>query len=405
MKKLLILGASIYQVPLISTARRMGLHTIVSSIPGNYPGFDLADQVYTVNTTDREATLRIAEKEGIDGICTTGTDVAVATVGYVNEHLGLSGISVEAAMTAADKFTMKEAFREKGVSAAAFRRVYTAEEAHAAAQEIGYPVIVKCVDSSGSRGVTAVKDPDGIDKAFADAIRYSRRDYALVEQTLMGEEIGVDGMICGGEMILLAPHRKFTYSTGGITMPSGHGFPYECSDKVLESIRREIGLAVEAIGLDNCAFNSDVFIDGDQAYIIEIGGRAGATCIPELISRHWHCDFYEMIINNALGITPEMSQPDALTPCMAKLLMSPVDGVITHIRGEAIDGLRGGEGDTAITLDFGVGDAVEAMINGTTRIGHVITNTSDPEELDRIMSQVYENIFVNGRSLKEQWDA
>ena len=45
MKKILILGAGIYQVPLIKTAKRMGLYTIVASIPGNYPGFELADKV------------------------------------------------------------------------------------------------------------------------------------------------------------------------------------------------------------------------------------------------------------------------------------------------------------------------------------------------------------------------
>ena len=46
MKKLLILGAGTYQVPLIKTARRLGIYTIVSSIHGNYPGFELADKVY-----------------------------------------------------------------------------------------------------------------------------------------------------------------------------------------------------------------------------------------------------------------------------------------------------------------------------------------------------------------------
>ena len=52
MKKILILGASIYQVPLIQTAKRLGFYTIVASIPGEYPGFALADKVYYINTVD-----------------------------------------------------------------------------------------------------------------------------------------------------------------------------------------------------------------------------------------------------------------------------------------------------------------------------------------------------------------
>ena len=76
----MILGAGIYQVPLIRTARRMGLYTIVVSIPGDYPGFALADKIYELNTRDKEAILAAAEKEQIDGICTSGTDVAKGMV-------------------------------------------------------------------------------------------------------------------------------------------------------------------------------------------------------------------------------------------------------------------------------------------------------------------------------------
>lgn len=64
-KKLLILGAGIYQVPLIETAKRMGLETIVASIPGNYPGFALADKVVYENTVDKEAMLALAKAEQV----------------------------------------------------------------------------------------------------------------------------------------------------------------------------------------------------------------------------------------------------------------------------------------------------------------------------------------------------
>ena len=90
----MILGAGIYQVPLIQKAKEMGLETIVVSIPGNYPGFAFADKVYKLDTRDQEAVLRAAQRERIDGICTSGTDVAVVTIGYVCEKLGLPGISI-----------------------------------------------------------------------------------------------------------------------------------------------------------------------------------------------------------------------------------------------------------------------------------------------------------------------
>ena len=111
MKKLMIMGAGIYQVPLIKKAKEMGIYTIVVSIPGNYPGFALADKVYYENTVDYEKILEIAKQEEIDGIVTAGTDVAVITIGKVCDELGLSGISFAAAKVASNKILMRRNMR------------------------------------------------------------------------------------------------------------------------------------------------------------------------------------------------------------------------------------------------------------------------------------------------------
>ena len=204
----MILGAGIYQVPLIRTARRMGLYTIVVSIPGDYPGFALADKIYELNTRDKEAILAAAEKEQIDGICTSGTDVAVSTIGYVCEKMHLSGIPYEAAEILTDKAKMKDAFRQGGVSAADGMWVRSAEEAQKAAEQLGYPVVVKRVDSSGSRGITVVEHSGQIEEAYENARNGSARDYVLVEKFLRGTEIGVDGFVQNHKLVFLAPHTK-----------------------------------------------------------------------------------------------------------------------------------------------------------------------------------------------------
>lgn len=185
-RKIMILGASVYQVPLILTARKMGLYTIVASIPGGYPGFALADKVYEINTVDKEGILKVCQEEQIDGICTTGTDVAVATIGYVCQEMGLAGVSEEAAVRATDKAQMKEAFAREGVAAAKFRKAYSYEEVCRAAEEIGFPVVVKRVDSSGSRGITIVNEPSGLREAYHNALDRSRKEYVLVEEKLEG---------------------------------------------------------------------------------------------------------------------------------------------------------------------------------------------------------------------------
>lgn len=401
MKKILILGAGVYQVPLIQAAKRMGLYTIVASIPGEYPGFALADKVYDINTVDKEAILQAAREEQISGICTTGTDVAVATIGYVCERMGLAGVSEAAAVRATDKAVMKARFLECSVSASDFRKVCTLEEAETAARTIGYPVVVKRVDSSGSRGITIVKKPEELAGAFADAREGSKKDYVLVEEMLGGSEIGVDGVVQNGKLVFLAPHEKFVYRGKQVMIPAGHGFPYRGTQKVQSEIAVQMQRAVDALGLDNCCVNADVFVDGDHVSIIEIGGRTGATCIPELISMYYGFDFYEKILQSALGIPLDFTPVRAGVPCMAKLLMSPADGTITEIDTYGIEQIRR-EGIVA-ELDYPIGHAVEAMKNGTTRIGHVVAQADRVEKLDEIIDRVYRCIRVDGKTLEELW--
>ena len=109
-ESVLILGAGTYQVPLIRAARRRGFRTVVASVPGHYPGFELADTVSYINTTDKEAILRLAREEKVDAVVTTGTDVAMLSIGYVCGELRLPGISEPAARILTDKALMKEAF-------------------------------------------------------------------------------------------------------------------------------------------------------------------------------------------------------------------------------------------------------------------------------------------------------
>lgn len=400
-KKIMILGAGVYQVPLIKAARNMGLYTIVASIPGEYPGFQWADKVFLIDTRDKLAILEVAKQEKISGICTAGTDVAVASIGFVCENMGLAGISEKAAVCVTDKAEMKAAFVRGKVSTAKYKKVSAVTEAVMAAEEIGYPVVVKCVDSSGSRGITIVDNASELEEAFETAKKRSHKPYVVVEEKLAGKEIGVDGMVRGGKVVFIAPHEKLLYYGEQITIPSGHGFPLHASEKQMEEIAKQMQLAVNAAGMDECPFNADVMLNKDQVSVIEIGGRTGATCIPELISMYYEFDFYEKIIQNALGFSVEFPEKEEKIPCMARLLMSPVDGTITQIDEEGLQKIR--DRGTVVVLDFPEGHPVEKMQNGTTRIGHVIARAESERELGEIVSKINRCIYIDHKSLEELW--
>lgn len=401
MKRLMILGAGIYQVPLIRQAKEMGLFTIVVSRPGDYPGFALADQVCLADTRDGEKVLEAARRERISGICTSGTDVAVRAIGYVCQKMGLHGPSYAAARCVTDKLLMKQAFAKKGVSSPRYEKVTSLKEAERAADRLGYPLVVKAVDSSGSRGVVIVREKDRLGAAFSESMAVSQKGYVLAEEYIRAEEIGVDGFVKGGRLVFLAPHEKYLFVGPQATVPAGHSFPYVPADgsaKILREIQRQMQLAVEAAGLDECPVNADVLVDGERVYILEIGGRTGATCIPELISIHYGSSFYEKMIQNALGEEVSFQVSGERVPCMGRLLMSPVDGVLTKIQEEKLCALR--RQGAEIVIDFPPGHRVEAMKNGTDRIGHVIARADTEEDFQKIYDRVRSCIWIGEKDLR-----
>lgn len=382
MDKILILGAGIYQVPLIKKAKELGLYTIVASIEGNYPGFKLADKIYYANTIDINLIKEIARNEKISAICTTGTDVAVQTIGAVCDELGLCGISEESAKIATNKLLMKEAFSKGNVRSAEFIKATTIEEAKKGAITIGLPIMFKSVDSSGSRGIIKVENYEDIEKAFKYSKENTRKNYIIIEKFIQGNEIGVDAFVVDNEIKLLLPHDKIVYNNGDTDVPLGHSFPYECNENLLNDIKEQAANVIKSVGFNNCAVNMDVLVSDDKAYIIEAGGRAGATCIPELISIHCGFNYYEKMIKCALG-EPINFKVTNYTPCAARLITSNENGIIKEIN---IDKYRLDK-CIDISLDYDIGDSVNKFRVGPDRIGQVIVQG---ENLDSVLETLIE---------------
>lgn len=389
MKKLMIMGAGIYQVPLIKTAKEMGVYTIAVSIPGKYPGFAYADEVLHINTVDSEAVLQAAQKAQIDGICTAGTDVAVMTIGRVNDAMGLSGISYEAAKLACDKVLMKKCYEDNNVRTARYRKVYFNEDVRKKIEGMNYPLIVKIVDSSGSRGITRVDRPEDLQSAIRNAQSYTRKDYYIVEEFIVGREFGAQAFVMDGEVQFILPHGDYIFH-GSTGVPAGHFAPYELSQEQLNDCYETTRKALKAMKLDNCACNCDFIMQDGKTYVLEIGGRSGATCLAELVSIYYGYDYYRKIIEVALGMKPEF--PTELhVPNASKLLMSDRDG---EIRAIANRNPKNDSNIYEVMFDYTVGDQVKKFHVGPHRIGHVVTKGKTLAEATSALDRALSNIKI-----------
>lgn len=390
MKKILILGAGIYQVPLIKAAQKLGIYTIVASIAGDYPGFEIADKVYYENTTDYQKILNIARLEHIDGIITAGTDVAVITIGKVCDALGLSGLSFSAAEIATDKLLMKEKYEQFGVRTARYRKVNFDDASYKQLiANLALPLMFKSVDSSGSRGIVKVNDPDEFDAARETVLQNTRSDYFIVEEFIEGEEYGAQAFVSGGEVKFILPHGDYVFE-GDTGVPIGHFAPYSMSSESAEDTKVQLRLAIKAMGLDNCAINADFIMKNDKAYVLEIGGRSGATCLAELVSIYYGYDYYEKIILTALGEDVDFTPLSHEVPNASRLLMSDKDGTIISQKNLNPDN----NNIVDVQFDYEIGAKVHKFRVGPHRIGHIITKGKTLEDAVKTLDKAMNNIKI-----------
>ena len=392
MKKLMILGATLTQIPLIETAKKLGMYTIAASIPGNYPAFDYADEVCYVDITDVNAVYEKAKELKIDGIVTCCMDLPVRAVGYVAEKMGLPGLRERSALLCNDKSLMKEAFMKYEVQTPKYVRIATKEELIKAFDILEFPLIIKAVDLQASRGIYVAKDKQEALEGFENAMSLTKQDFCIVEEFVEGDEFGAQAFVYNGEVLFVLPHGDYTYYTHA-AMPIGHFAPLNLPDEIIKSAEIEAKKAIKAVGLDNCAVNIDMIYRNGKVYMIELTGRAGATNLCELVGMYYGINYYEMIAKTAIGEDPRgafASRNAKTTPCASKYIISLQSGILKEIQNL--------NKETSDLCEYKVfvnkGDRINKFTDGRDRIGHIIFKGETIESCLKALDNYCDNIKI-----------
>lgn len=166
MKKLLIIGAGILQLPAIQKAKEMGFNVTVVDMSSQAPGIEYADRFYEVSTNDISGILQVADEVKPDGVMTLATDMPMRSVAAVAEKYGLHSISPTVAIKATDKIEMIRCFEAHNVAHPWFEVISSEQDLEELLKEHSIPFIMKPNDSSGSRGVVLVKNIHDMKEAF-----------------------------------------------------------------------------------------------------------------------------------------------------------------------------------------------------------------------------------------------
>lgn len=404
MNKLMILGASYSQLPLYEAAKKLGVYSIAASTPGEWPGFDMADACSYTDISDPEAVLYAARKFDIDGITTCCLDTGVRAIGYVCERTGLRGLSESAGKICSDKYLMKEAFRKGGVNCARHICIRNENELKKALEELRFPVILKAVDLMGSRGLFKCRNTEEALSYYKETMTATGKDYCLVEEFIEGKILGCEAMMKDGELLYCLPNNIEAYESH-VPTPIGHSVPYIKSDILGEEVKRQVRLAIDAVGLDNCPVNCDLLEKDGKIYVIEITGRAGATCLPEMVSLYYGINYYEAILRLALDMDVEVmfAGKNSGRPNLSRILTSSRNGIIREIRNDnrKTSGLSRvsfaalpADGIVDISFNICPGDQVRRYENGRDRIGQVILTGDTLVQCEALLKNVLSKINI-----------
>lgn len=300
MKKIAIIGASYLQLPLVKKAKELGLYTLCFAWAEGAVCKDEADEFFPISIVEKEQILSICQGKQIDGICTIASDVAAPTVAYVAEKMGLVGNSYDAAVTANNKFLMRNAFSKAGVLCPKYQIVTSLDEINN--MDCSFPLIVKPTDRSGSLGITKVERLEDLQNAVETAVRCSFKHEAIIEEYVEGREISVEFISYHGEHHPLQITDKVTTGAPHFVELEHHQ-PADLTRGQFDEIYDLTKKALDALGVTNGASHSEYKITEEgKIYVMEIGARMGGDFIgSDLVKLSTGYDFLKGVIDVALG--------------------------------------------------------------------------------------------------------
>lgn len=381
----MLLGGSAQQVVAIEKAKSLGLFTVLCDYLPDNPGQYHADRFYQVSTTDKEAVLKVAREEQIDGVLAYASDPAAPTAAYVAEQLGLPGSPYRSVEILCNKDLFRAYLAEHGFCTPAARGYSDLAQAQHDIESgfFRFPIIVKPVDSSGSKGVSRIDTAAQAPALLEAAMSLSRGKRIIVEEWVekFGYQIAGDGLSVDGRLVFRCfANDHFNPKCVNPFVPVSASFPYNMPAEVQQKVHDTIQALLTSLNMQTCTYNFDMRIDKDyNVYLMEVAPRDGGNYIPDVIRYATGVDLVEYAVRGAMGeaiSVPEMPQTEGFWSYFA--VHSYRDGVLKEIV------LKPGIREKHIVEDHILvkpGDAVHAFVGANTTLGIYLMKFDSMEQM------------------------
>lgn len=396
MKKLMILGGSRYIIPVIEAAHKLGIYVITCDYLPDNIAHKYSDEYVNVSIIDKEAVLETAKKLKIDGIMSFACDPGVITMAYVAEKMGLPSVgSYESVCILQNKRLFRKFLTDNGFNVPVAKGYNNIEDALKECDIFNWPVIVKPVDSAGSKGVTRVDKREDLKDAINYALQYSHSNEFIIEDFLMQKGFSSDSdcFSVDGKMVFYSfSSQRFDKDCENPYTPSAYSWPSSISDEHSEELKKEIQRLVTLLDLKTSIYNIEVreSING-KAYIMEMSPRGGGNRLAEMVKIATGVDLITEYVKFIVGLECGLISQKPYNCHLAEVILhSDVSGIFDSlwINEEIIDNVY--EKD----LWINEGAEIGGFKGANEAIGTLVLKFNSEDELNRVMNDIKKYVLV-----------
>lgn len=390
MKKLLLLGGSRYLLPVIEAAHELGIYTITCDYLPDNTAHKYSDEYHNVSIVEKEAVLKIAQQLNVDGVMSFACDPGVVTAAYVAEKMGLPfQCSYKAASLLQDKGMFRNFLHDNGFNCPHAKRYENPDEPFNDTDFFNWPVIVKPVDSAGSKGVTRVDSPEQLPQAITTALDQARDGAFIIEDFLEfdGYHSSADPFTVDGKLKFVTySDQLFDSTAANPYTPAYIIWPSSMKQEHQDYLTCEIQRLMTLLNVRTGIYNIETCVAKGKPYIMEVSPRGGGCKIAEIQKLAFGVDLIRNEVLKAVGMpTEEVTQK----PCeghWCEMVIHARPGQSGVFKKINIDPEIKEKYVKVIDQAVKEGDVVKPFTGANMSLGDIFLRFDSREELDRVMS-------------------
>ena len=340
-----------------------------------------------------------------DGIIAVGDRPTILSA-YAAAAFGLPGNRPHAAVRSRNKLAAREAFRAAGLLTPAYSRVSLADDPDQLAANQTYPVVVKPLALSGSRGVMRADDRDSFAAAFqrlrrllqSPDIRLERDDIhnaALIESFIPGREFAVEGVLIDGRFHAFAIFDKPDALDGPFFEETIYVTPSREPSARQLSITQTVAEGARALGLSHGPIHAECRVNELGVYVLEVAARPiGGLCSRALrfVADGHLVSLETVLLQHALGESVDLPPREAAASGVM-MIPIPARGVLKGVEG--VDAARQVDLVEDVQITAKIDGVLTPLPEGRSYLGFMFARGASPARVEQALREAHRRLEVH----------